>query len=57
MAWAKRIVRQMTIAEYLEFEEKSRNKHEYFQGQVFSMAGGTEAHHVICGNLFSKPSS
>ena len=34
----------MTYAEYLVFEEKSVEKHEFLDGEVFAMAGGTIEH-------------
>jgi Uma2 family endonuclease len=34
----------MTYAEYLVFEAASLEKHEWFDGQIFAMAGGTEEH-------------
>jgi Uma2 family endonuclease len=44
---------EMTIEEYLELEEHSTVRHEYIRGQVFAMTGATEAHNIICGNLFA----
>ena len=41
---------QMTPEEYLAFEEKSPIKHEYVDGKVFPMAGGTDAHNTIALN-------
>lgn len=34
-------------AEYLEFEEHSLTKHEYFDGEVFSMAGESMNHQIL----------
>ena len=36
--------------EYAEMEEISNEKHEYFDGQVYAMSGGTNRHAVICLN-------
>lgn len=48
----------ITPEEYLAGEEISEIKHEYYDGQVYAMAGGTNAHAVICTNasglLFSQ---
>jgi Uma2 family endonuclease len=44
----------MTVDEYLSFEESSSVRHEYVDGQVFAMSGSTEAHNVICVNLLSR---
>jgi hypothetical protein len=32
---------RFTFAEYLAFEASSNVKHEYLDGQIFAMAGGT----------------
>ncbi|MDY6938261.1 MAG: Uma2 family endonuclease [Cyanobacteriota bacterium] len=39
--------------EYLQLETHSRTKHEYFDGDIFAMAGATDAHVTIAGNLFA----
>jgi Uma2 family endonuclease len=33
-----------TFAEYLELEEISRTRHEFFDGEIYAMAGGTPEH-------------
>lgn len=40
-----------TIEEYLEMEENSVEKHEYYQGEVFAMAGPKVQHNIIARNL------
>ncbi|MEH2266225.1 Uma2 family endonuclease [Nostoc sp.] len=42
----------LTPEAYLELEEKSNIKHEYIDGQVYAMAGTTDTHNTITGNLF-----
>ncbi|WP_414530825.1 Uma2 family endonuclease [Nodularia chucula] len=37
--------------EYLEIEKSSQIKHEYIQGQIYSMAGASDAHVTITANL------
>jgi Uma2 family endonuclease len=37
--------------EYLEGEKTSLVKHEYIQGQVYAMAGASDAHNLITTNL------
>ncbi len=44
----------MTVPEYLEFERASDAKHEFLDGEVFSMAGGTEMHSLLAGNLIRE---
>ena len=43
----------ITVEEYLAGEEVGDVGHEYVAGQVFAMAGATEAHGVISGNVFA----
>lgn len=38
---------------YLAWERAEDRKHEYVDGQVFAMAGATDAHVTIAGNLFA----
>ena len=42
--------------EYLEFERSSPEKHEYADGEIFAMSGGTAEHSAICLNLMGEPS-
>jgi len=41
---------QWTEAEYLEMERASEIKHEYHQGEIYAMAGASEAHNLIALN-------
>jgi Uma2 family endonuclease len=43
----------MSPPEYLEWEEQQDIKHEYINGQVFAMTGGTIPHNDIAFNLAS----
>ncbi len=43
----------MTIEEYLDFEERSFEKHEYRNGKLLTMAGGTPYHSIIVTNIIS----
>jgi len=45
---------RMTPAEYLEFERTSEIKHEYFDGEVFAMAGAKPNHNLINANIVSE---
>ena len=40
----------MPVEEYLELEENSAVKHEYIDGHVYAMAGGTVDHGIIAVN-------
>ena len=40
-----------TIEEYLQMEETSVEKHEYYQGEIFAMSGTKLPHVIICKNL------
>ncbi|HLM02731.1 MAG TPA: Uma2 family endonuclease [Pyrinomonadaceae bacterium] len=42
---------KMSPEEYLEFERKSEEKHEYFDGEIFAMSGAKWNHNVIAWNI------
>ena len=42
-----------TPEEYLEFEEIAEYKSEYYQGEIFAMAGASINHNRITGNVFT----
>lgn len=42
----------LSEAEYLALEEQSQVRHEYVDGQVYAMAGGSQRHNRICGNAY-----
>lgn len=43
----------LTPDEYLQLEAQSPTKHEYMDGEVYAMAGASDAHVTIAGNLFA----
>ena len=43
--------RTMTVAEYLEWEERQELKHEFIDGEIIEMSGGTGEHSMIIGNI------
>jgi len=43
----------VSIAEYLEGEASSPEKHEYLGGAMHAMAGGSNRHNTIAGNAFA----
>lgn len=44
----------LTPAEYLERERRAEYKSEYFQGEMFAMAGASERHGLIVANLVGE---
>ncbi|GAA4361075.1 Uma2 family endonuclease [Hymenobacter saemangeumensis] len=51
MGHAEQQKRRYTPAEYFALEEQSVVRHEYFDGEVFAMAGASKAHNTIAQNL------
>lgn len=47
------VVRHLSKEEHLRPDAQATVRHEYVDGYVFAMSGSTEAHSIICGNLFS----
>ncbi|WP_215240479.1 Uma2 family endonuclease [Dyadobacter helix] len=43
--------KRYTVAEYLEMEEKGEIRHEYYDGEIFAMAGTTMNHNDIVDNV------
>jgi Uma2 family endonuclease len=44
--------KRLTAEEYLEYERAADQKHEYFMGEIFAMAGAGVRHNVIFSNVF-----
>lgn len=42
-----------TYADYLRLEKGSPIKHEYCDGEIFAMAGGTPEHGALCAEMIS----
>ncbi|NJL77062.1 MAG: Uma2 family endonuclease [Saprospiraceae bacterium] len=45
--------RVYTIEEYLQLEDEAAMRHEFHNGIITAMAGGTVAHNVIKGDIFT----
>jgi Uma2 family endonuclease len=43
----------LSVEEYLKTEDKSDIRHEYVDGQIFAMAGASEEHNLIVGNIYT----
>ncbi len=46
--------RRLTVAEYFAIEELANWKSEFFDGEMFAMAGASREHNAVSSNLFSK---
>lgn len=44
---------EMTFEEFLAWEEEQEEKHEFASGRVFAMAGASDNHELVAGNLFA----
>jgi Uma2 family endonuclease len=45
---------RFTEEEYLQLEEQSLGKHEFYKGEIFAMSGARVVHNIIAGNIFSE---
>lgn len=46
--------RRYTVAEYLELERNSADRHEFNDGEILAMAGGTPEHSLIVANVIRE---
>ena len=46
----------MTADDYLAWEREQPEKHEFFHGEVFAMAGGSPRHNALCGRIIALAS-
>lgn len=51
MGQAQIAERKYTVSEFLEMEEKSETRHEFYDGEIFAMAGTTMNHNRIVGRV------
>ncbi len=47
------VQRKITPDEYLAMERDADFKSEYYNGEIFAMAGASRKHNLICGNVFA----
>jgi len=45
---------KITVQEYLAMERVSEIKHEFYDGDIFDMTGGTPAHSLIASNIIRE---
>ena len=50
-------IRKYSEAEYLQIERESLDKHQFYQGEMFQMAGASRQHNRIVTNLIREVSS
>ena len=43
-------ISRVSEADYLRMERQSETRNEYFDGEIFAMAGGTRTHSLIAAN-------
>lgn len=46
--------RSYSVDDYFSVEEGSTVRHEFFNGEIFAMAGGTVAHNTIAANVLGE---
>ena len=46
--------KRVSFAEYIERERITELKNEYFDGEIFAMAGASNAHEQIAGDIFGE---
>ncbi len=45
---------KFSIIEYQSIEKESGQRYEYHDGDIFALAGGSFAHGLLCGNIYSE---
>ena len=52
MEQEKFTTKRYTVAEYMALEMRSDVRHEFFEGEVFAMAGASIRHNLLIGNCY-----
>ena len=47
------VLKPLTEMDYLDAESRAKTKHEFIGGSIHAMAGASERHNTIAGNLFA----
>lgn len=50
----KPALKYLTPEAYLAMEETAEVRHEYYQGEIFAMAGGSSNHNTIAGDVYTQ---
>ena len=45
---------RISVEDYLEEEKENSIRHEYVNGHVFAMAGASDRHNLIAGNVYAR---
>lgn len=51
---SQRLLTYISPEEYLRRERLAEHKSEYLNGEIFALAGATEHHNLIAGNIFGE---
>ena len=54
MGLAEEVIEYISIEDYLAGEKDSPAKHEYLDGVVYAMAGASDRHNRIAGNIYNR---
>ena len=54
MMLARKLTKMYSIEEYLNLEDHSHLKHEFHNGELYAMAGGTVDHSTLTGNMLTE---
>ncbi|MEZ4607323.1 MAG: Uma2 family endonuclease [Deinococcales bacterium] len=46
------LLASISVEDYLQQEKLAAIKHEYLDGQIFAMAGASDDHNIVAGNIF-----
>ena len=47
-------MQKITVVDFLEWEERQPERHEFFRGETYAMVGGTARHNRVILNLASR---
>jgi Uma2 family endonuclease len=50
---AQAALKQMTLDAFLEWDDRQELRHEFDDGEIIAMAGGTDQHDAVRGNIFA----